>query len=480
MGDSKVFNGVIWASAQRFGSMAISFVSNMVLARLLTPDDFGSIGMLMFFIAIAQTFVDSGFGSALIQKKEISQEDKSTVFVINIVMSVLLYSMLFFSAPAISRFYNVPALSDLLRVMGLVVIINGFGLVQSAQLQKQMQFKKLSICNLLGSIIIAISGISAALLGCGVWSLVIRTLCGAVVTNLLLLVACRWKPSFTFNRESFRKLFGFGGFMLLSSTLITITNNVQTLVIGKLFSQRSLGNYTQAHSLRNVFSDSISSIIGQVLYPDFAKHQDDDEEIRRRLDNSAYLISYVVAPVMLFCVVSGAHLIRTVYGGQWDEAIPYFEILCIGGIPFSLQDININVIKAKGHSKVLFICNLIKVLIYFALMLFGAKLGGMTGLVISMVTYTALAYLAFAIIGTYYVGTNIASQLVNIARTVLLSLPSSIACYFINMNVHAGEFALCMIEFIVFFVIYVSLSLAFKPYPFKFLLEHLKIKQFNN
>lgn len=470
---SKVFSGVVWASVQRFGTLAISFISNMVLARLLTPDDFGTIGMLMFFIAIAQTFIDSGFGSALIQKKEITQEDKSTVFVINMVMSVVLYILLFVSAPAISRFYEVPLLCSLLRVLGLELVIKAFGLIQSTQLIKQLDFKKLSICNLTGAVVIAIVGITAALLGCGVWSLVICTLCGTLVTNILLWSMCRWKPSLLFSVKSFRQLFSFGGFMLLSSIIFTITNNVQSLIVGKLFNQKTLGNYTQARTLRNVASDGITSVISQVLYPDFSRYQNDNAEIKRRLENSAEIITYVVAPIMFFCIITGSELIHTIYGGQWDEAIPYFRLMCIGGIPICLQDININVIKAKGHSRMLFYCNLVKVVLYFGFMLLGAKIAGIIGFIVSMIIYTSIAYLFFAFIGTHYIETTMHKQLVSVVKSICLSIPSIIICYIIGRLLCTNEIMLLLIQAILYFGIYWVVSYILKPYAFIFLKQQV-------
>lgn len=478
MAQSKVFKGVMWAGLQRFGNLGISFISNMVLARLLTPDDFGTIGMLMFFIAIAQTFVDGGFGSALIQKKEISQNDKSTVFFTNFGMSLLLYALLFLFAPAIARFYDLPILCDLLRVMGLVVIINGFGLVQSAQLMKRMDFKKLCVCNLVGSAIIAVSGIVAALLGCGVWSFVIRTLCGAIVSNALLWIVGHWRPSFMFSKESFRQLFSFGGFMLLSSVITSVSNNVQNLIIGKLFRPATVGNFTQARTLRNLSSEGIASVIGQVLYPDFAKYQDNDKIIAQRLEKSAYLLSYVVSFLMLLLILVATPLIHLVYGHQWDEAIPYFQILCIGGIPICLQDININVIKAKGRSKLLFICNLLKATVYIAMMIVGAKLWGMMGFIWVMVIYTTLVYTIYAVISSKLIHTTIGVQLKQLFTCTLLSvIPYVVVTMLHQMISFENNILWLCVDVVLFSSLYLALSAITHIQPFLFFKELLLISK---
>lgn len=442
MAQSKVFTGVIWASIQRFGTLAITFISNMVLARLLTPDDFGTIGMLLFFIAIAQTFVDSGFGSALIQKKNITDTDINTVFYINMCMSVVGYAILFVSAPYIASFYKVPILCKLLRVQSLSLLISGVTIIQSVQLTKKMNFKTLSYCNIVGTLALATSGILAAYFGLGVWSLVIRTLTGAVVTSIMLWSVNKWWPKMAFSKQSFKELFSFGGFMLLSSILITISNNIQGLILGKLFKPSTLGNFTQARTLRNIPSDGIQQVIGQVLYPDFSNHQDSNMILQSKLEKGCYALCYVVTSLMFLCILIGEPLIHVIYGSQWDEAIPYFKLLCIGGIPLCLQDININVIKAKGKSHSLFICNLIKVILYVILMIVGARLWGIYGFIAIMVMYSYLAYLMFAVLGTHFINCTIKNQLKSIIKSVISAGIPFIIGYIIDTQIHSQNFVL--------------------------------------
>ena len=475
MGQSKVFKGAIWASIQKFGNLGISFISNMILARLLTPDDFGTVGMLMFFLAIAQTIVDGGFGAALIQKKEISKEDVNTVFYINMGMSILAYSALFFFSPYIADFYNIPILSPLLRVQGLVIIIQGGAIIQTILLQKNFDFKKLSICNLLGSLGIAISGICAALLGFGVWSLVIRTIVGALITSLLLWWMSKWHPNIIFSKDSFRNLFGFGGFMLLSSLMISVSNNIQTMILGKLFRPSTVGNFSQAKTLRNIPSDCISSVIGQVLYPDFSNHQDNDELIKQKLEKSIYIISYATTFILCLCILEAKPLINIIYGNQWIESIPYFQLLCIGGIPLCLQDININVIKAKGHSFSLFICNLVKIILYIILMIIGANYFGIYGFLLVMVGYSFLAYITFAIIGTHFINTTILGQIKQVGKSLTLALIPM--CIIYCMRLYIDEYPnntvwLCS-ESIIYITLFVFISKSTHCYAFSYLYYNL-------
>ena len=271
----KTLSGMIWSFVQRFGTMAISFVSNIVLARLLTPDDYGTIGMLMIFIAVANTFVDGGFGSALIQKKEPTQEDYSTIFWWNMFLSIVLYGLLYLGAPAVARFYNLPLLCDVLRVQGIVLIINALSIIQQNQLRKQLKFKRLATVTVISAILSAGAAIILAYIGWGVWALVAQQLMLSGFTAIQLWVLNKWYPLLIFSKESFKQLFGFGGFILVSSLINTLCNNIQGLLIGRFCNTTTLGYYTQARKLEEVASTSFTTVVDQVSYPILAKFQDD-------------------------------------------------------------------------------------------------------------------------------------------------------------------------------------------------------------
>lgn len=460
MTTSKVFSGVVWASIQRFGTMIISFVTNIVLARLLTPGDFGTIGMLLLFLAIANTFVDSGFGSALIQKKDATQTDFSTVFYINLVLSIAIYAVLFFGAPWVANFYDVDMLNPLLRVQGLVLILNGFCIVQTALLRKKMDFRKLSISNLVGNAVGSVVGILAALNGYGVWSLVIRALTVSFVTSILLWVAGNWKPLWVFSSQSFKELFGFGGFMLLSSLLYALTNNIQTLVIGKLFKPADLGNVTQARQLRNVATDSVSSVISQVLYPEFANNQKEENILTQKLNLSVSVISFMSVGLMVLCILTAKPLILLLYGEKWVDCIPYFQILCIAGSFIALQDVNVNLVAAKGKSKMLFYCNVLKMILYILMLIVGAKLYGLYGLVIANSLYTMIAYLVFSILATHYLKENVFFQYKRLMQPIVISIVPTFITIVINkmMSEFNNNLLVFIVDIVVFTTIYVGFS----------------------
>jgi O-antigen/teichoic acid export membrane protein len=294
----KTVSGMIWSGVQKFGNMGISFVSNIVLARMLTPDDFGCIGMLAIFITVSNTFVDGGFGSALIQKKEPTQKDYSTIFWWNIFISFLLYGVLFMSAPVIAEFYHMPLLSSVLRVQGVILIINSLNIIQTNQLRKQLRFKRLANVTVIAHTIAALAAIILAWKGWGVWALVAQQIIGSSLISLILWYINKWMPDFCFSKESFKQLFGFGSFILCSNLINTFCNNVQGLLIGRLFSPADMGYYTQAHKLESIASHSITGIVDQVSYPLLAKFQADNIAMKRVLSKLISLLVYFSFPLM--------------------------------------------------------------------------------------------------------------------------------------------------------------------------------------
>ena len=257
----KTILGMVWSAIQRFGIMILSFISNLILARLLSPDDFGAVGMLAIFIALSSNFIDGGFGAALVQKSHPTQKDYSTIFYWNLSLAIFLYILMWHCAPIIASFYGINMLCQLLRFQALILIINSLGLIQRTMLRKQMLFKKIAMVDLNSSVISVIVAICFAYVGFGVWSLVIYQITLSVCQTLGLWITHRWIPSFIFDIKSFRSLFRFGGFLLISDLLNTICDNIQGLIIGKQFTPAVMGYYAQAKKLEEVPTTSLSNIV---------------------------------------------------------------------------------------------------------------------------------------------------------------------------------------------------------------------------
>lgn len=425
----QAISGVVWSSVQRFGTMILSFVSNLVLTRLLTPDDFGSVGMLLFFITLATTFIDSGLGAAVIQKSNPTKEDYSTVFYSNIFLSAICYGGLYVAAPYIAGFYHIPFLTVLLRAEGLVLFLNAFTLIQTSILRKRMEFKVLALANIFGNIAGTLLGIGLALYGAGVWSLVGRMLVVSFFTAVWLWRSSDWKPGFIFSFKSFKELFSFGSFMLLASVVISVSNNVQTLIIGRLFSSGTLGYYTQAKQLSDVPALSISSIIGQVAYPMFANIKEDKEAVGNKLLKWISVLAYLNSALMVLLIILARPLILFLYGERWSASTESFQILCFGGLFLALQDINYYVIAAFGASRKLFVNNFYQTVVGIFLKITGGWIGGINGLLWAMVLCTFIFYCVYAYLSSKLCNMSLFAQLWRVIKQILLAAVSGVLIY---------------------------------------------------
>lgn len=470
----KTVSGMIWSALQRFGTMGISFVSNIVLARLLTPDDYGCIGMLAIFITVSNTFVDGGFGSALIQKKEPTQKDYSTIFWLNLFMSVVIYGILYISAPAVSRFYDIPLLSSVLRVQGIVLIIDALNIVQTNQLRKSINFKRLAVIYIASQIVGAVCAIVLAYMGWGVWALVAQQIIASSITSVILWVMNRWLPQLCFSFDSFKQLFSFGGFILASNLINTFCNNVQGLLIGKFFNPAILGYYTQAYKLEDVASHSISSVVEQVAYPVFSKVQSDNDGLKNVIYRLILSIAYVTFPMMFILVLIAEPLIGLLYGEKWLPSVPYFQIICIGGIAVCLQGVTYLAIASIGKSKELFLWTIIKRGLGMILLIAGMVLFGMNGLLWGFV----LSCWSVAFINAYlvskYIKYGLWQQIKDVLPIILISSMVFIITLVIANKLTLGGYMYIVLVLLIYISMYLLLSSVVKLQAYSFIKEIVK------
>ena len=336
----KAAAGMIWTALQKYSTMFIQFISGIILARLLTPYDYGCIGMLMIFMVLAEAFIDGGFGSALIQKKRPTQEDYSTIFWWNLGMAVVMYAILYVSAPAIARFYDIPLLCDVLRVQGLVLFIYAFNIIQRNQLRKKLNFKVLSIVTITTSITSLLVTILMAYHGYGVWALVTQNIITAAIPALVFWFYIKWRPIWTFSWQSFKELFGFGFYMFLTHLVNSFGQQLQGLLIGKIYDPSTMGYYSKAHSTEKLASNSISSVMMQVTYPLYAEVQDDKKQLTNIIKRITMTISYIIFPIMFILLLCAKPIFLLLYSDRWLPSVPYFQVLCIAGLAYSLQSVN--------------------------------------------------------------------------------------------------------------------------------------------
>ena len=388
----KAASGIIWTALQKYSTMFIRFISGIILARLLTPYDYGCIGMLAIFMVLAEAFIDGGFGSALIQKKQPTQEDYSTIFYWNLGMAVLMYAILFISAPAIARFYNIPLLCDVLRVQGLVLFIYAFNIVQRNQLRKKMNFKMLSIVTITTSIIALGVTIFMAYKGFGVWALVAQNLITAAIPAFVFWFFIKWRPIWTFSWTSFKELFSFGFYMFLTHLLNNFSVKIQGLLIGKMYSPITMGYYSKAHNTESLASESVSSIMTQVTYPLYAEVQNNLQQLANMIRRLTMTISYITFPLLFILLLLAKPIFVLLYSERWLASIPYFQVLCVAGMGVSLTAVNTQAIAAIGKSKVMFVWTLVKRGIGIAMIVGGLFLFGMKGLLAAVVFSNWFSY----------------------------------------------------------------------------------------
>ena len=376
----RTISGMLWTAVQRFGRMGIMFVGNLVLARLLSPEDFGYIGMLMVFIAIANTFVDSGFGAALIQRKEPTQTDYSTIFYWNLIVAFFFCGVFYISAPWIAAFYRLPDLVPILRVQSLVLILNAFSIIQLNQLTKQLEFKILAKVNLVAALGGVVLGILTAYMGWGVWSLVVMNLSNAFLLNVVVWYATKWKPMWCFSWQSFKSLFGYGSLILVSSLIETIYTNIQLLIVGRVFSAKTLGYFTQAKKMEEVPVSGLSQVVNQVTFSVYSQVQDDKQRLVNGLRKSIQAITFLNFPLMVLLIVIAPGLFRFLFTDKWDEAVPIFQMLCVAEMLFTINTTNVSAIKAIGRSDINLYANVLKKAIALLLISIGIYGWGMKGL----------------------------------------------------------------------------------------------------
>lgn len=429
--------GIVWSSVHRFGSMIISFLGNIVLTRLLSPEDFGVIGMMMVFIAICNTLIDGGLASALIQKDQVDDIDYSTVFSWNLAISVFFYITLFFTADSISAFYNINQLNDILKVLGLVLLINSLYLVQVNQLMRQLNFKLLALINIAGNLSGVIISIFLAYLGWGVWSLVVKNLTTSVVIAIFCFTLGSWKPSFGFSIKSFKELFGFGSFVLLANLAETIYVNIQALIIGKVFSADQLGYYTQAKKLEEVPTKGLAAVVNQVSFPVFSRLQNDLSKVREGLRNNIKAITFINFPLMFWLIIIAKPLIILLFTERWIDSVPFFQIFCVWGMLYALNTLNTNIVKSLGMGSLYFTIQVGKRVVGLVIIFFGLRFGIM-GLMWGVASAAYLSFFVNAFILGKLIGYGIICQIRDVFGSLTCSIIVGILVYFFTPFLHTS------------------------------------------
>ena len=368
---NRTVKGTFWSAADAFLGQGVTFLVGIVLARMLTPEEYGLIGIVLIFTIILSGVVDCGFSNALIRKKDITDEDYNTLFITNMAMSVVMFTLLYLSAPFIAQFFNREGLLDLCRVMGLILIIQALSITQTTILTKLIDFKTKTKASLISAVGSGIIGIGMAYAGLGVWALVGQQITRNLLYTILLWVLVRWWPKITFNKESFHYMWGFGWKLMASGLLNNIWNQLYQVVVGKFYSPATLGQYTRSKEYASIFSSNLTVIIQRVSYPALAEVQDDTERLVMAYRKIIKVSMFITVVCMFFIGAVSEPLIYCLIGPQWSEAASYLPLICLSMVLYPLHSINLNMLQIQGRSDIFLILEIVKKIIGVVPLLLG-------------------------------------------------------------------------------------------------------------
>lgn len=451
-------SGLIWTFLEQFSLQGINFLISVILARILMPEEFGIIGMISVLLAIGLALKESGVMSSLIRTRDPDENDYSTVFYTNLVASVVIYLMIFLSAPAIAAFFDKPELINITRALTLKIVINAFVSIQNARLVKAMNFKKQLVINLPAVILGGVAGVVFAQMGMGVWSLVYMNLLQEFFAAIFLWLSSDWYPRLIFSKEKFRVHFYFGYKMALSTLINALFDNIYNIIIGKYFSAQQLGYYTRAQTTRQLPIANVSAALNKVTFPMFAEMQHDTVKLKDAYKRLMQQVLFWIAPMMVGAVVVAEPLFKFLFTDKWLPAVPYFQILCLAGIMFPVNNYNLNILTVKGRSDLFLRLEIIKK----TLIAIGVFL---------IIPYGIMALLWFQVITTvvvFFINTFYSSSLINyptseqlkdILPILLLSFLMGAVCYAIQLLITPyitsviGTLVICSLAGLIFYVL---------------------------
>lgn len=468
----KIFSNLIWRFLERSGAQFVSFIVSLVLARILMPEDYGTIALITVFTTILQVFVDSGLGNALIQKKDADDLDFSTVFFANIVFCTVLYALMFVAAPAISRFYDDMFMVSYIRVLSLTVLISGIKNVQQAYVSRHMMFKKFFFSTLGGTVLAGIIGIVMALNKMGVWALVAQQVINMTIDTIILWITVKWKPHLKFSFSRMKGLFSFGWKLLVSSLIDSIYNDLRQLIIGKMYSSADLAYYNKAKQFPNLIVTNINTSIDSVLLPAMSNVQDNKEHVKSMTRRSIKTSIYVMAPLMMGMAFAAKPIISLLLTDKWLLCVPFVRIFCITYMFYPIHTANLNAMKAMGRSDLFLKLEIIKK-VFGLVLLLSTMWFGIMAMAYSLLVSSLFGQIINSWPNRKLLNYGYLEQLKDILPGIGLAVVMGGCIYFV------GLFPLPIILILIIQVvsgalIYITLSAALHLESFEYLLKILK------
>lgn len=428
----QTINGLIWSFIDTMAGQGISFFIGIILARLLSPREFGLIGMIVVFIAVSESFINSGFSNALIRKKNCTNIDYSTVFFFNLTVGVIIFITLYIFAPSISSFFKEPELLAIIRTLGIVIIIDSLTLIQRTILTKRINFKLQAKISLIASIGSGTIAVIMAYHGMGVWSLVAQRIIKQGLNSLLLWLWNKWKPLLVFSFASFKELFGFGSKLLISGLIDTIYRNIYYLIIGKYFAAEELGYYTKADEFQKLPSQNLNGIISRVTYPILSTLQDDIPRLKNNYQKLIRSVMFITFILMLGMAAIAEPLINTLIGAKWEPAIIYLQLLCFVGMMYPLHALNLNMLQVQGRSDLFLKLEIIKKIIAIPVIIIGI-IFGIKAMIAGMMFNTLIAYYLNSYWSGVKIGYSFKQQIRDIIPSFILALSMAIPVYILGL-----------------------------------------------
>lgn len=470
---NRTIRALFWSSLERFSRQGMQFVVSIILARLLLPEEFGLIAMLAIFMAVAQSFIDSGFGQALIQKQNATHIDECSIFYFNIVLGFVAAGLLCLAAPWIAAFYNQPPLVPVTYALSLSLIINAFGLVQTALLTKHIDFKTQLRVSVIAAIISGAIGVTMALNGFGIWSLVAQSLGSSFFRTLLLWFLTTWRPSLVFSYASLRGMLAFGSRLLAAGLLDTISRNIYLVIIGKLFSPMALGFYSRAKGLQQLPAESVSGIVSRVTFPVFSLLQNDKPRLRSGVRKALTLLVMIGFPMTIGLAIVARPLVLVLLTEKWLPCVPYLQLLCVGGMLYPLHVINLNVLIAQGRSDLFFRLELLKK-IASVIAIAATYRWGIIAMIYGQIATSCLCYILNAYYTGKMLGYSIDKQIKDLMPALALACMMGLGVYALKYAYIGNQLALLSAQIMTGIVLYAGLCYIFRLSSFLEILGMIK------
>lgn len=466
-----VLSSLIWKFLEKGSYQLILFIVTLVLARLLTPDDYGTVAIVLVLVNLATVFVEGGLSTALIQKKECSQADYSTIFYFCLLISSALYILLWFSSPLISSFFDKPELIWIIRILSITLFFNAINSVQRAYLSRNMLFKKLFYSSIVGVSVSAILGIGMAYVGFGIWSLVAQQLSMSFFITLVMWFTVRWRPTIEFSKDSFHKLFGFGWKILLTNLSISLFVNIRSLIIGKYYSSSSLAYFDKGKQFPSLIMDNINSAIQQVMFPVLSHAQSDRLAVREMVRRSTTVSSYVITPLLVMLAVMAKPLTIILLTEKWIEIVPFIQIFCLANIFMPIQNVNMEAIKSLGYSDVTLKLEIIKKIIEITILIVSVFIG-VEAIAWGVVIYNFICvFLNLAPCNNIF-GYSLIEQLRDNMSSLLLSVVLFLSIIWIP-KIISGSFIQVILICVLGTLVYIISSIITRDASFEYITKHM-------